>query len=188
MEKYPATPAPFTEDLNVFLNPFFVFYMIFLAFYLPLISIFIRRRATKDRRKMLISKVIEDIIEIRRMLKDNNNSTRVFSNNWKIETIPAKKGLNGYLDKKWREYKTFRGNLLGIKKPLLPSEKKEVQDYIQKKHIQDYIILDDFYTELDERNQALSKNLTQEKLEKSNKYLLELANDALQKINWEKYN
>jgi hypothetical protein len=66
--------------------------------------------------------------------------------------------------------------------------KKQMQDYIQKKHIQDYVILDDFYAELNVRNQALSKNMSQDKLERSNKHLLELANDALQKIDWEKYN
>jgi hypothetical protein len=60
-------------------------------------------------------------------------------------------------------------------------------NYIKAKEIQDYIVLDDFYVELDERNQSLSSNISDYKLETLNKHLLYLANNALEKIDWKKY-
>jgi hypothetical protein len=90
MKKYPATS---TEALVEFSTTYGAFYIIFSVFYFPLILFYSYRRRRKRRRNLLISKVIEDIIEIRRVLRDNNTSTKVFSNNWKIETTPEKKVL-----------------------------------------------------------------------------------------------
>jgi hypothetical protein len=59
--------------------------------------------------------------------------------------------------------------------------------YIQQKATLDYILLDDFYTKLDERNESLAGDNVPQKLENLNKYLLQLADNALQKIDWEKF-
>jgi hypothetical protein len=52
--------------------------------------------------------------------------------------------------------------------------------------MQDYVILDNFYAELDERNQSLN-GITEYKLEASNEHLLYLADKALTNIDWRKY-
>jgi len=59
-------------------------------------------------------------------------------------------------------------------------------DYIKAKEIQDYIILEDIFVALEDRNQSLS-SISDYRLEMLNKNLLYLANNALEKINWKKY-
>jgi hypothetical protein len=68
-----------------------------------------------------------------------------------------------------------------------PYKKKEVQDYIQKNGVQDYVILDDFYAKLDERNRILSGKASDDELIKLNKDLSLLSDNALENIDWGKY-
>jgi hypothetical protein len=64
---------------------------------------------------------------------------------------------------------------------------KALQDYLKELEVQDYVILDDFYTKLDEREQKLSNTISEQELRELNKHLLELADKALLSIDWKKY-
>jgi hypothetical protein len=55
-------------------------------------------------------------------------------------------------------------------------------------NVKDYIIVDDFYSKLGERDDYIRKNQdTEIDLAEQNKRTLELAEDALEKIDWSKY-
>jgi hypothetical protein len=66
---------------------------------------------------------------------------------------------------------------------------KQVRDYMKEKHLQDFLIVDDFYAKLDDRNRllAIDEMIRDSELEKLNKDLLKLANDVLGNIDWDKY-
>ena len=163
---------------------FIVFYAVYL-FFLYRYGIRRRRRVLN---KMFMSNVTQNIVEIRRALKDNNKIDTIFNNAWKVESLTETKSARSYLVRRiivfsiYRSYLFFRERI-----PLLREEKKEVRDTLQKKELRDYLILDDFYAKLDARNQRISNNISQGQLEKFNKYCLQLADNALRNIKWEKY-
>jgi hypothetical protein len=164
MQGYPPTldeiQYTFVNTIGVYYT---VFYALFYMLFLPLLIIYYRRRRGRARRKKFISKIIENITGIRRVLRDNNKATSVFSHAWRRDP-PTKKG-------QVQDYK----------------QEKKVQDYIQKNEVQDYIILDDFYAKLDQRNRNLSSNGSYYELKKLNKHLSLLADNALRNIDWGKY-
>ena len=134
-----------------------IVYVLIAVFFL----IFFIHRVRRGRVKTFISKLLENITEIRRALRSNNNNKEVFRNDWKLDES---------------QKQDIQQN---------KSQKRYTQ-YIQQRATLDYILLDDFYTKLDERNQSL-KNIIPQKLENLNENLLQLADNALQKIDWEKY-
>jgi hypothetical protein len=163
---------------------FIVFYAVYL-FFLYRYGIRRRRRVLN---KMFMSNVTQNIVEIRRALKDNNKIDTIFNNAWKVESLTETKSARSYLVRRiivfsiYRSYLFFRERI-----PLLREEKKEVRDTLQKKELRDYLILDDFYAKLERRIIVFIYAIYQGQLEKFNKYCLQLADNALRNIKWEKY-
>jgi hypothetical protein len=127
-------------------------------------TFFFLRYARHKRRKalarMAIQQIIEDITEVRRVLSDGNESTE--------ELLFHEK-----------ESPEARRNRAIAFRYMIPHIRKENPD--------DFMIIDDFYRKVRERNQNVSKDLHPTKLQAFNNDCLEQAKIAWKKIDWDKY-
>ena len=110
---------------------------------------------TKKLRLRFLTGVVREMINIRRDLSDDPNTTKILHNQWKYYSP-------------W-----------GTPKPLSNWYLKRNKRFIT--HVDDYLRIDDFYSKLEERNKRLNDQTpyTQIEIEQKNRECLDLVNKVL---------
>jgi hypothetical protein len=167
------------SPFRFYLSLFSYLHINYLATYLPILPFLIAEmivisyisisRVRRGKRRFF-SYLKQEMMDVRRGFKDNILNKHVFSDRW-WQKSPSE--LKKYYKSKSDRvtYYAIRGNRNPIK------------------DINDYIRIDDFYSKLRERNSYIdnSQPIDDIALLKLNKNCLDLAEGALEKIDWSKY-
>jgi hypothetical protein len=125
-----------------------------------------------------VSSIIRDLMNTRKYLKNDILSKEVFPDEWKaqmysVDIKDVKKELSTSVIKRKQKIERARKKII--------------------KNVNDYLLIDDFFTRLNSRNRIVMDHvygqapLNNEALAKINKECYELTDEALKKIDWSKY-
>lgn len=149
-----------TETFDYYSSDVLLFYFILYAVLASFIGWYVVRRQATKAMKTFLSNVIDNIMKVRGALRGNHTNKNDFSDVWNA----------------WND--------------MADNQRRRVI-----KDIPDYILIDDFYSELRKRNLYLSDGRDNKEndlsetpnLSKLNEALLASAENALNKVDWNKY-
>jgi hypothetical protein len=171
---------------TIYANPlYFLYIIIYIIFAYAIVLIYFIIRNRKKGEKKFLKLITQEMFNVRKLVKNDPLSQEPFCGIWKQAQnksymlpppVTKIKYLLGLITLSWlRDYvRRYAKSVYGVRKNEVISE------------INDYVRVDDFYSKLAERNDYIGA-IDDTALKKLNKECLDLAEAALEKIDWSKY-